>query len=475
MNVRQTKSEKRIEKLGVLSVYALCFAGYWYVAGLVHYSGYMVKEFFPELSHAKVGYYAGALNGAFYLGRFLNGIPFGYAVDGYGTMPLMIVTCSTGILFPFLFGLCSNYWWALVVATLYGFCNGTTLLSKVRLAHILPPERTVYPLSYIGGIWGIVSVLSPALAGLLSYGATKYASLSHALPGLKSFPFLLPNLITSFLNLCALGIFLVELRYRKLRLNIVTQTVPLERGEMDTTLLSTASSASDTSSWTCFMYYLKTNDNQFARVTIVFALSSGLRCIGADVFPLLLMLPASDGGYGMSTDGVGLMGAIQGVITTMASYVSPLINERFGYRECVLGAALISIPFYAIVPFVVYLPRYADLAVLTLVMGIARQVMGQIMFNATLVLSNFSVHKTFLARASALTISLQSLVVFIFPTIACSLFAWSASTERNVWACPVSFPWNLLTVYIFYALVGLITVATTWKLRRERNMPVDPD
>ena len=486
-NLRQ-----RWERQSVISVYVMCLAGFWYVAGLFSYSGYMAKEFHPELPKAKVGYYAGALNGVFFLGRFLNGIPLGFAVDYYGTMAPMMLTCASGVILPIIFAICPTYWWALSICLLYGFCNGTVLLAKVRLAYILSPERSAYPLSYIGAIWGIVNVIAPALAGSLSYAATKYDAIGRAIPGLQWFPFLLPNLIASLLNLCALCTLLIEFRLQKQvlkaeKLSTSTQETPDKSCHNNTDSHSSSTVSlplQDEDSTThksthpipaekTFIQYVLTNQTQLLRVTLLFAMASGLRCVGAEVFPLLLMLPQSEGGYGMGTDGIGIMSAIQGAIMIIASYLAPIITTRYGYRECTLWTILLTIPLYNSIPFLSFLPQYVNLVALTVVMGLARQIFGHIMFNATLVMSNFCTHKSYLARVSAVGTSIQSLLLFFVPTFACSVFAWSASQEHEFWACPLPFPTNLSSVFILYAIAAILTFFTALKLRPERNFPVE--
>jgi len=228
----------------------------------------MVLEFFPFLSSSEVGYYAGLLNGAFFLGQTINGVPLGIIADRHGVMPLMFISALAGVIFPLLFAFSPNFWFACLVCVVYGTLNGTLPLVKVRLYDILPPEKSTYTLSYIGTIWGFCSVMGPSLGGYLSYPATKYASLDCAL--FRSYPFLLPNVLCSFLSLMCVGILAWEHYVLKIDAGHKTKA----SGEELT-----------------FLQYMRTNNTQVVLVLSTYAALGGIHMLTSEMFPLYLMLP----------------------------------------------------------------------------------------------------------------------------------------------------------------------------------------
>ena len=109
----------------IASVYALLFSSMFFGAQRFSYAGFMVKEFYPHLDHSEVGYYAGLLSGAWFLGQACNGFPMGHLADAMGVMPLMLVTGLAGVVFPLIFGFAQNFWIATCTCFVYGALNGT--------------------------------------------------------------------------------------------------------------------------------------------------------------------------------------------------------------------------------------------------------------------------------------------------------------------------------------------------------------
>ena len=501
----------------IFSVYATLIAGYWFPSGLLSYSSFMVKEFYPPLPHSEVGYYTGLLTGAFYLGRSSNSVPMSFLINRLGELALMMLTCCAGIIFPLILALSPSFWGAFFASLFYGFFNTDSLVAKVRLANILTTERNVYASSYMYGIWGISSVCSPFLSGTLSYAYDKYPLIGRLIPGLAAYPFLLPNIVTVLLNSFALAMVLLEYHSKSTLLTRRPEASIAPSG-VTLTLLETPEmqslpyilieprdrQGSDLgSSSSCrgeqrliesdyepskqvpfhldgetpcrsqpknFLAYLRTNEAQVVCVMALFALAGVLRSSGFDLFPLLLMLPKAEGGYSMSTGGIGMVSAIQGLIMVLSSYLAPRITTRFGYRESTLGAILLSIPLYNILPYLVLLPAYYNLIALNIITGIGRQFVGSITFNSTLMLTNLCSSKKYLAQTSALCTSAHHFLLFICPSVTYSIFAWSATSGRKLLGLPC--PFNLSVVFICYAIVSIPALSLVLRLRLERNFPV---
>eukprot|EP00760_Papus_ankaliazontas_P008704 PhM_4_TR13914/c2_g3_i1/m.40003 len=433
----KTWPKLRLDVVGVH--YLLTFASFFFGASRFAYVGFMVHELYPYLETSEVGYYAGLLTGAYHLGQAVNGVPIGHIGDKIGVLPCLAVSAVSGIIFPIFFGLATSFWVACAVSFVYGLLNGTLPLVKVRLHDALPADESQYALSYISTCWGVASIIAPFAGGFLSYPAQKYDWLDWGL--LRSFPFIIPNVICAFMNLIAVVTLFVQWKdQRATDKHAPHEDVP------------------------GFIDYLRHNNTQVVLVTAMYGLLGSLHVITAEIFPLFLMLDRGHGGFGLDTDGVAVQGLIQGVFVIVASYVTPIITSRVGFCRSLWTSVLLTIPLFIVLPFSPALPGWWGLALAAFTMGMGRQVLGQIGFNASLVLINYCCSRAYLARVNGLGATSTSICRFLPPAAASAIFAWS-STQGTV------YPFNVHFIFYCYLIVAVVVAYAGRQLRPERDRP----
>eukprot|EP00759_Apiculatamorpha_spiralis_P013984 PhF_6_TR20778/c0_g1_i1/m.29823 len=429
-----------------ISTYLMVFASLFFRSSRFAYAGFMVKEFYPHLDQSEVGYYTGILVGVVFFGITVNGPPVGYVSDHYGIYPPMLLSCSSGVVFPLLFAFSPNYWFAVFVSFLYGALDGCVTLSRVKI----PAERVAYAL---GMLFGASNVLGPTMGGYLAYPCDKYMFLKDV-EWLQRYPFALVNILCSGMSVIALTMMVHEYRAHKSATNAIRKSG----------LTPSPSSAGSLS----FFQYLKTNNTQVMRIMTVYAVLGALHIIPSEVYPLLLMLPKSKGGFGLDTNGIGTMGLVQGGLIILGSVLAPYFNKAVGYRESILWTSIVSIPILVLLPLSTALPNLtAAYVIASLLMGLGRQFLGQFSFTAGIVLTNFSSNPSYLARVTGLSYSLLSFVRFTVASVCSALFAWSSSST-------MPYPFDRSLVFYVYAILGMIASYLAYKIDPLRNSPAFP-
>eukprot|EP00759_Apiculatamorpha_spiralis_P059190 PhF_6_TR9734/c0_g1_i1/m.14991 len=437
----------------VLPSYALLLATFHFSASRFAYVGFMVREFYPHLSESEVGYYTGMLTGAFYIGQTLNGPPLGHAADAIGVFTPMLVGAVAGVVFPILYGTASSFEMAWLWSFLYGLTNGAMPLVKVFLYECLPPEACTYAMSALTGLWGMASVLSPMLGGYLSYPVQKYSFMSDS-DVLKRHPFLLPNLAGAVVSFIA-GV------------GLVVQHVIDEKNKKKNNKKEESHDPNKAAPMN-FFQYLRTNTTQVVLVLGTYSILGGLHVISSEVFPLLLMLPVSHDGFGLETNGIGTMGMFQGIFVFTASFFVPTLNSKYGYKRSLMISTAMTVPILLLGPLTARIPqRTVGLVCITLIQGMSRNILGQVGFNAIMVMINYCCEKQYLARVNAYGNTAVSATRFVFPAVASTIFAWSASSSV------VPFPFNTMMVYFFYSAVAAMAIMTAYFLKPERDHPHD--
>lgn len=155
---------------------------------------------FPEVDAESVGVYVGTIASSFALAQFATNFFWGWLSDRIGRKPVvMLGTLLTAACFV-AFGFCRTLWQAILVQAAMGLVNGNQGVVSTCLGEITDRSNQSKAFVYLPVIYGIGGITGPALGGLL-VGRN------------KSYPFLLPNLVSAailLVDLVVTGMFLEE-------------------------------------------------------------------------------------------------------------------------------------------------------------------------------------------------------------------------------------------------------------------------
>ncbi|RDL36558.1 MFS general substrate transporter [Venustampulla echinocandica] len=155
---------------------------------------------FPEVDKSSVGVYVGTIASSFALAQFATNFFWGWLSDRIGRKPVvMLGTVLTAACFV-AFGFCKTLWQAILVQAAMGLVNGNQGVVSTCLGEITDRSNQSKAFVYLPVIYGIGGITGPALGGLLVMRN-------------KSYPFLLPNIVSAgilLVDLVITGIFLEE-------------------------------------------------------------------------------------------------------------------------------------------------------------------------------------------------------------------------------------------------------------------------
>ncbi|KAJ5757830.1 uncharacterized protein N7511_006524 [Penicillium nucicola] len=168
------------------------------------YSWVMVKDFHVG-DGENASFYAGILISAFSLAEALTGMFWGALSDRLGRKPVLLSGCFGTIASLILVGLAPTFWVALAGRALGGALNGNIGVIQTMVGELVKrPEYEPRAYAIMPFVWSIGTIIGPAIGGLLAKPSEGYPSLFPANGLFGKFPFLLPNLVCSFLLLLSI-------------------------------------------------------------------------------------------------------------------------------------------------------------------------------------------------------------------------------------------------------------------------------
>ncbi|KAJ5286873.1 hypothetical protein N7478_002559 [Penicillium angulare] len=168
------------------------------------YSWVMVKDFHMD-SGNDASFYAGILISAFSLAEALTGMFWGSLSDRLGRKPVLLSGCFGTMLSLLLVGLAPNFWVALVGRALGGALNGNIGVIQTMVGELVKrPEHEPRAYAVMPFVWSIGTIIGPAIGGLLARPADSFPSLFPSDGLFGRFPYLLPNIVCSFLLLLSM-------------------------------------------------------------------------------------------------------------------------------------------------------------------------------------------------------------------------------------------------------------------------------
>ncbi|EEQ31771.1 conserved hypothetical protein [Microsporum canis CBS 113480] len=353
------------------------------------YSWVMVKDFnIGDKSNAS--FYAGIIISAFALSESLTGMFWGSLSDRVGRKPVLLLGCAGTVLSLMIVGFSRNFWMALLGRVVGGLLNGNVGVIQTMVGEVVKkPEHEP-----IGGTF-----------------AQPYKSFPSLFPrsGLfGTFPYLLPNIICSlllFISIVSGYLFLDEThpdhQPQYIRTENTEQHTDEDEGETIgaplyavATAGSTAHAGADLTakSYGTFNevdmhedeeWYVRPDGKSFPapdlgkvftkRVTMLI-IALGIFTYHSMTYDHLLPIFLQDkrdglinhpvlspldipGGLGLSTQTVGLIMAVNGVIALIIqAVIFPVLTEWLGVWSVFVLVTILHPVAYFIVPFLVFLP-----------------------------------------------------------------------------------------------------------------------
>ena len=173
--------------------------------------GFLNEEDGVKVSEQKVGELTGILGACFCAAQLFTSYPIGKLSDRIGRRPIILLGNLVCVVSTILFGLSRTYMQAVCSRILGGLFNAIIGAEKAIIGESLSPEQQSIAMSHISAMWGIGTLLGPAIGGALSHPCQQHTPIlsSSTLCSdpngiLRRYPFVAPCLAAAFLSLIAL-------------------------------------------------------------------------------------------------------------------------------------------------------------------------------------------------------------------------------------------------------------------------------
>ncbi|KAJ4295909.1 hypothetical protein N0V88_004611 [Collariella sp. IMI 366227] len=328
-----------------------------------------------------VARWAGFTGAIFSVSQSMTAVAWGRASDKFGRKPAILVgLASTMICFLF-WGMSTSLPMAITVRAIMGGGNGNEMVPERELQ---PRAFSIMPL-----VWSIGSVFGPAFGGFFARPAEQYPDLFGRIAFLKSYPFVLPNLMACFVFFVSLMTGLLFLKetlhtkrhqrdwglvlgekltrsFKKPKSHGKRRRLSFVDDEASAPLL--ADSAMSSSENIAIKHEpvssreIFTTQTSINLVTYTFL---ALHSVAYDqVLPVFLNYPRVvpdetnthlpfkfTGGFGLSSDKIGTIYTIYGIACGVVQFfLFPKLCARFGVLNCYRAATLLQSPFRATQP-----------------------------------------------------------------------------------------------------------------------------
>ncbi|PGH18717.1 hypothetical protein AJ80_04370 [Polytolypa hystricis UAMH7299] len=381
------------------------------------YSWVMVLDFNMG-DKSSASFYAGILISAFALSEAVTGMFWGALSDRVGRKPVLLGGCAGTMISLLIVGFSTNFWVALTGRVIGGILNGNIGVIQTMVGELVTkPEHEPRAYAVMPFVWSIGTIIGPAIGGTLAKPADNYPSLFSPDGLFGTFRYLLPNLVCAILLFFSIiaGWLLLDETHPDLRAKPPLHHPPTPGGgeeeqreeeeeEFGAPLAMVATAGSmahagvdlraksygtfnnvdmgEDEDWSVqedgklippkaqvftyrvtmlvvalsiFTYHSMTYDHLFP----IF-LQDSRSGSASSVHNFALSLLDIPGGLGMSTQTVGLIMAVNGIIALIIqAVVFPLLAEWLGIWDVFVLVTVLHPIAYFIVPFLALLPPKA--------------------------------------------------------------------------------------------------------------------
>ncbi|XP_065176306.1 uncharacterized protein LOC135806089 [Sycon ciliatum] len=155
---------------------------------------FMVKDFLDAPGN-EVAFYSGVVVSAYHVGVLLGSMMWGSVSDRWGRRPAILTSMALVMVFNTLFGLSQSLLWAVLTRFLLGCGSAVTSVGKTILSESSSDATMARVFSLVGVGLSVGGLLGPAVGGLLSQPAQKFAAMDT--PFFRQFPYALPVFIST--------------------------------------------------------------------------------------------------------------------------------------------------------------------------------------------------------------------------------------------------------------------------------------
>ncbi|EHL03037.1 putative Uncharacterized membrane protein [Glarea lozoyensis 74030] len=382
------------------------------------YAYFMIKDFNITEDEAKIPVYAGMVTSAFAFAEFSSGVPWGRLSDRIGRKPVLLTGLAGTALSMLVFGFAPSLPVALLARALGGLLNGnigvlqTTVAEMVTVKEHQPRAYTIMPF-----VWCLGSILGPMLGGALARPVMNYPALFAPGSIWERFPYLLPNLVCTFIVSIGVvvGILFLEETHAEKKYR---RDPGLEAGKW---ILQKISSCKKSKKSGCRLEHCR------------------LRHPSLDIPVDSVSLPFKFvGGYGLNTREIGVILSVQGLYSMIATvFIFPIVVRRIGALGLFRLLALSYPALYVVTPYLVLLPDTLRMV------GVYIIVIWKCTFatmaypSLAILLTNSAPSLLMLGTINGVAASTASLCRAIGPTVSGFLFTAGLSTGYSglAWWC----------------------------------------
>ncbi|EGD86962.1 hypothetical protein H112_05479 [Trichophyton rubrum D6] len=392
-----------------LFILAVCrFAEPIALTSIFPYSWVMVKDFnIGDKSNAS--FYAGIIISAFALSESLTGMFWGGLSDKVGRKPVLLLGCAGTVLSLMIVGFSRNFWMALLGRVVGGLLNGNVGVIQTMVGEVVKnPDHEPRAYAVMPFVWSIGTIIGPAIGGTFAQPYKSFPSLFSPSGLFGTFPYLLPNIICSlllFISIFAGYFFLNETHpdHQPQHTRIEGAEQHTDEDDNDTigaplyavaTAGSTAHAGADLTakSYGTFNevdmhedeeWYVRPDGKSlpapdsgkvFTKRVTMLIIALGIFTYHSMTYDHLLPIFLQDqrdglihhrpsspldipGGLALSTQTVGLIMAVNGVIALIIqAFIFPIVTEWLGVWSVFVLVTILHPVAYFIVPFLVFLP-----------------------------------------------------------------------------------------------------------------------
>lgn len=160
------------------------------------YAYRMIESFNLTQDETQISIYAGMLITAFAFAEFSTGMIWGRVSDRFGRKPVLVMGLVGTALSMISFGFAKSLTGAIVARALGGLLNGNVGVLQTTVAELVTKkEHQPRAYSIMPFVWGLGSIIGPAMGGALAQPCESYPSLFPRGSLFDTYPFLLPNLV----------------------------------------------------------------------------------------------------------------------------------------------------------------------------------------------------------------------------------------------------------------------------------------
>jgi MFS family permease len=374
---------------------ALClgmFTHSFLLISVFPYSAFLAIHLLDGVTEETAGKYAGFIASSFMVGRAVTSFMWGKAADRYGRTTVLHLSLILSCIFSIMFGFTAkSYSATLFVRFLLGCSNGIMAAIKTVVSEISDETNEARTMGFVIGMWGWGFLVSPVVSGALSDPVKQYPNLYILQEGtfagdvMRSFPFLLPNLLGALMCLVSIifiKMFINETLHKDRRRSVIEdafrcirhfqcfvpgyryQSLPVLK-TLESEIFPAIEENHETIEKTSFredslsasmLSLLSRKDTQ--RCLAIFWVYSFVGLAVDELFPLFCTSKVA--GFGLSEKDIGKILSACGLVFALVQYgVYNTVYNRYGLYGSIRIGSLFSAPLLLVIPISLPLNRGA--------------------------------------------------------------------------------------------------------------------